>query len=78
MCGYTGKYYCVDCHVNELSVIPARALHNWDFSKYKVCRASAELLNNTRRLPILDISKINPKLYVFVDEMRDLRVRPCA
>uniref|UniRef100_A0A452TY08 Differentially expressed in FDCP 8 homolog n=1 Tax=Ursus maritimus TaxID=29073 RepID=A0A452TY08_URSMA len=30
-CDYTGQYYCSHCHWNDLAVIPARIVHNWDF-----------------------------------------------
>ena len=33
-CYYTGKYYCHECHLQELRIIPARVLFNWDFKRY--------------------------------------------
>ena len=33
-CYYTGQYYCQECHLQELRVIPARVLFNWDFKRY--------------------------------------------
>ena len=36
LCDYTGLYYCPDCHHNDLAIIPARVLHNWDFSLRRV------------------------------------------
>ncbi len=36
LCDYTGLYYCSDCHHNNLSLIPARILHNWDFHQQTV------------------------------------------
>lgn len=35
-CDYTGQYYCSHCHWNDLAVIPARVVHNWDFEPRKV------------------------------------------
>lgn len=35
-CDYTGQYYCNHCHWNDLAVIPARVVHNWDFEPRKV------------------------------------------
>ena len=32
-CEYLGKYFCHCCHTNSTSVIPAKILHKWDFSK---------------------------------------------
>lgn len=37
-CDYTGQYYCSHCHWNDLAVIPARVVHNWDFEPRKVRR----------------------------------------
>jgi hypothetical protein len=31
LCDYSGQYYCKQCHWNDLAVIPARVVHNWDF-----------------------------------------------
>ena len=36
LCDYTGHYFCPDCHRNDLSLIPARVLHDWDFSQRRV------------------------------------------
>lgn len=43
ICDYTGLYYCPSCHWNDTAPIPARILHNWDFTPYKVCRGNAEM-----------------------------------
>lgn len=40
-CDYTGLYYCSSCHWNDLAVVPARAIHNWDFEPRKVPRDGA-------------------------------------
>ena len=36
LCDYSGQYYCELCHWNDTLKIPARILHNWDFTSYKV------------------------------------------
>lgn len=36
LCDYTGQYFCEECHWNDLVVIPARVVHNWDFTTYRV------------------------------------------
>lgn len=36
VCSYSGWYYCSTCHVDDSFLIPARLVHNWDTSKYKV------------------------------------------
>ena len=36
LCDYSGQYYCDECHWNDVVVIPARVVHNWDFSLYRV------------------------------------------
>ena len=37
-CEYTGKYYCHECHTNQVFYIPARVMHYWDFQQYPVCK----------------------------------------
>lgn len=36
LCDHSGLYYCPSCHHNDLTVIPARVVHNWDFTPRKV------------------------------------------
>ena len=36
LCDYTGLYHCRLCHHGDVSIIPARVLHNWDFKTKKV------------------------------------------
>ena len=36
LCDYTGAYHCPECHHNQTHMIPARIIHNWDFTEYKV------------------------------------------
>ena len=36
LCDYSGQYFCEECHWNDLVVIPASVVHNWDFSLYRV------------------------------------------
>ena len=36
LCDYTGAYHCPECHHNQAHMIPARIVHNWDFTEYKV------------------------------------------
>ena len=36
LCDYTGQYFCEECHWNDMVVIPARVVHNWDFTTYRV------------------------------------------
>ncbi|KAG1946045.1 pleckstriny domain-containing family M [Pimephales promelas] len=35
VCSYSGWYYCPSCHQDNLFLIPARLLHNWDTNKHK-------------------------------------------
>lgn len=41
VCSYSGRYYCSSCHVDDSFLIPARVVHNWDTSRYKVGAARA-------------------------------------
>lgn len=44
VCSYSGWYYCSTCHVDDTFLIPARLVHNWDTSKYKVISLRVGLL----------------------------------
>jgi len=72
LCDYTGHYYCFECHLNDLSLIPARMVLNWDFRKYKVCRKSKEFLKVASRYPQIPLLKVNPMLEVFLEEIREV------
>lgn len=62
-CEYTNALYCDECHENELAMIPARVLHQWDFTLRPVCSASMAYLTSIYPLPVLCISAVNPGLY---------------
>ncbi|VDK82900.1 unnamed protein product [Onchocerca ochengi] len=69
LCDYNGYYYCPRCHWNDEWFIPARIVHNWDFCKYKVCRATKQLLVIIERRPIFNILKLNPGLVNYIDQL---------
>jgi hypothetical protein len=77
-CDYDGRFYCKNCHVNDLSVIPARVIHNWDFEVRPVARRSLLAINYILSRPILfDVLALNQMLYGFVDELSILKVSLC-
>eukprot|EP00795_Rhopilema_esculentum_P001579 gene1579-16031_t len=73
LCDYTGQFYCSNCHWNETQVIPARVIHNWDFVPRKISRQSKHLLNLLSFKPIICLKKMNPALFNFVEDLRDVR-----
>lgn len=72
-CDYTGFYYCSACHWGSSAVIPARVIHNWDFSAQPVCQASLQLLRITANRPLINIEKLNPRLFSLVHELNLVR-----
>uniref|UniRef100_A0A914ZA85 Phorbol-ester/DAG-type domain-containing protein n=1 Tax=Panagrolaimus superbus TaxID=310955 RepID=A0A914ZA85_9BILA len=72
LCDYTGKYYCRKCHWNDLMVIPARVIRNWDFEPRYVCRSSKKLLVVTDKKPIINLEKENPSLLQFIDAVNEV------
>lgn len=62
-CEYTGKYFCVCCHEYKTSLIPARILLKWDFTKYYVSNFAADFIARVYRDPLFDVSDCNPQLY---------------
>ncbi|XP_077627277.1 pleckstrin homology domain-containing family M member 3 isoform X2 [Crocuta crocuta] len=63
VCNYSGWYYCGSCHVDDSFLIPARIVHNWDTSKYKVSKQAKEFLEYVYEEPLIDIQQENPMLY---------------
>ncbi|XP_041077885.1 differentially expressed in FDCP 8 homolog isoform X3 [Polyodon spathula] len=72
-CDYTGQYYCSNCHWNDMAVIPARVIHNWEFESRKVCRSSMRYLSLMMSRPVLKLKEINPLLFNFVEELVEIR-----
>ncbi|CAH1102467.1 unnamed protein product [Psylliodes chrysocephalus] len=72
-CDYTGLYYCTACHWGSSAVIPARVVHNWDLEPQPVSQAALQLLKITSRRPIININKLNPKLYSLVSKLDFVR-----
>ncbi|CAG5118493.1 unnamed protein product, partial [Candidula unifasciata] len=73
LCDYTGRYYCEFCHWNNTFVMPARVLHNWDFTPHKVCRASKQFLRLMQKKAVIRIQDINPMLFVYVDQLNEIK-----
>jgi run domain Beclin-1 interacting cysteine-rich containing protein len=73
-CEYTGKFYCQRCHSGKKYYIPARIVHNWDFSMQPVNNGSLEFLTALYEEPSCDIGVLNPKLYKTVPVLKDLRL----
>lgn len=69
LCDYTGLYYCQRCHWNTTAVIPARVIRNWDMEPRKVSRASAQLLEILEQRPVLNLERLNPKLFTLVPDL---------
>lgn len=69
VCNYSGWYYCSSCHVDDSFLIPARVVHNWDTSKYKVSKQAKEFLEYVYEEPLIDIQQENPMLYLHAEPL---------
>ncbi|XP_017596837.1 PREDICTED: differentially expressed in FDCP 8 homolog [Corvus brachyrhynchos] len=58
---------------NDLAVVPARAIHNWDFEPRKVSRCSMRYLALMVSRPVLKLREINPLLFNYVEELVEIR-----
>ena len=74
LCSYTKRYYCEECHIDELAVIPARVVYNWDFKEYKVCKKAKVFLNALLIEPILDSSTFNQGLFDYTSELQTVSI----
>ncbi|XP_030761210.1 differentially expressed in FDCP 8 homolog [Sitophilus oryzae] len=72
-CDYTGLYYCSACHWCSSAIIPARVIHNWDLSPQLVSQASLQILKVTSNRPLINLEKLNPKLFSYVQELNLVR-----
>uniref|UniRef100_A0A2N9HVE2 PX domain-containing protein n=1 Tax=Fagus sylvatica TaxID=28930 RepID=A0A2N9HVE2_FAGSY len=63
LCEYTGQLYCSSCHTNETAVLPARVLHQWDFTQYLVSQMAKSYLDSIHDQPMLCVSAVNPFLF---------------
>uniref|UniRef100_A0A1D1Z2Q9 Pleckstrin y domain-containing family M member 3 n=1 Tax=Anthurium amnicola TaxID=1678845 RepID=A0A1D1Z2Q9_9ARAE len=63
LCEYTGQLFCLTCHTNDTAVLPARALHHWDFSLYPVSQLAKAYLDSIYDQPMLCVSAVNPFLF---------------
>lgn len=73
LCDYTGLYFCATCHWNDLSSTPARVIHNWDWEKRPVSRLAKQLISIAYDRPLIDIEKINDKLFNFIADLEWVR-----
>lgn len=74
-CDYDGRYYCTSCHWDSLAVIPARVVHNWDFTERKVCCSCSHFLRLMMNKPVINIDVLNSQLFQFVEDLAAVKVR---
>ncbi|GAB0096135.1 Differentially expressed in FDCP 8 homolog [Sergentomyia squamirostris] len=72
-CDYTGLYFCPTCHWNSTTSIPARIVHNWDFTPKRVGRASLQELFLLYDKPVINLEDRNPKLFAFVQKLAHVK-----
>lgn len=75
LCDYNGKFYCPLHHWNYTAIIPARVICNWEFEKKRVSQASFQLLNYKYKSKIYDLEKNNPKLFMYLDSLSQIKVK---
>lgn len=72
-CHYLGKYFCSACHKNQIALIPARVISNWDFTLYHVSNFSLKWLDEIWSLPLFHIGDLKPQLYERVKQLSKAR-----
>ncbi|KAL5476177.1 hypothetical protein EMCRGX_G026091 [Ephydatia muelleri] len=74
-CYYTGKYFCQNCHISTLWVVPAYILEYWSFKKLPVSNFARDLLAKIYCEPVFKItSKICTKIPQ-LSAAKDLRMQ---
>ncbi|XP_034658154.1 differentially expressed in FDCP 8 homolog [Drosophila subobscura] len=69
LCDYSGLYYCPSCNWNDNCFVPARIIHNWDFSPRRVSRAAQQEIRLFLDRALIRLEEDNPKLFVFVEKL---------
>ncbi|KAM3923514.1 pleckstrin homology domain-containing family M member 1 isoform 1-T2 [Leptodactylus fuscus] len=63
LCEFSGLYYCDLCHLDEVSLIPSRMVHNWDLIERPVARAAVNFLKMVQDEPVFNVKCLNDRLY---------------
>jgi hypothetical protein len=66
VCSFTRRYYCADCHQDDLCVIPGRLLYSWDGRPQPCARSSQRFLQAVRPRPLFHLRSFNSSLVKFV------------
>jgi len=74
VCYYDGGYYCLECHLDEEHIIPARIIHSWDFQPHKVTKLAKSFLMKIEEEPLFHIDEINPTLYNAVPDLNEVKI----
>lgn len=54
-------------------MVPARVVHNWDLGPRPVSQAGLQQLRVTARRPLINLEKLNPRLFSLVHELNLVR-----
>jgi len=65
VCSFTKKYYCEDCHEDDLCIIPPRLVYNWDAKAYPVAKSSLRFISLAKTKPVINLRTFNPRLQEF-------------
>ncbi|KAL8457842.1 hypothetical protein ACS0TY_035637 [Phlomoides rotata] len=70
LCEYSGQLFCSSCHTNDTAILPARVLHNWDFTRYPVSQMAKSFLDSINDQPMLCVSAVSPFLFTKVPTLQ--------
>ncbi|XP_055693532.1 pleckstrin homology domain-containing family M member 1 [Lutzomyia longipalpis] len=73
VCSFSGHYFCDACMSQDLHVIPAKVIHNWDFRRFPVSQKASKFLFEFQQQPIIDMKIVNSDIYGAVSEMAELQ-----
>ena len=76
LCRYTGYYYCTNCYSITQIALPARIIHNWDFTPRGVSLSSYLTLKILYTSPTINLTQENPLIYSYentLSECADIR-----
>lgn len=72
ICIYTKMYYCDECHTDQTSVIPAKVVFGWDFTRFQVCDKAKSFLDAIYIEPIVDIKSFHASLFALAPDVTEV------
>ncbi|CAB4055047.1 unnamed protein product [Lepeophtheirus salmonis] len=72
-CAYSKKYYCTDCHVDDMRLIPYKVVFNWEFYQVSCEQESQNLFRCHQIRTHYQLCTQNPNAYLHLEKVVENR-----